>query len=163
MAIIYFLQEFFFDGSMYLSTSGSYNKVAIFPAIYFTRPSSSGASLNSMTSSLNSPVALSGYCAPLRIAFVVYSELSSEFNICIRASLFMCYIIPQIPNTVNLRRLFSFIRHKIKIVTIFSICWVMYSIHFLPYVHIYLWEKSVSIGKLGVNLCGVNSVNFWNI
>ena len=71
---------------MYLSTSGSYNKVAIFPAIYFTRPSSSpGALLNSMTSSLNSPVASSGYCAPLSIAFVVYSELSSEFNICIRA------------------------------------------------------------------------------
>ena len=163
MAIIYFLQEFFFDGSMYLSTSGSYNKVAIFPAIYFTRPSSSGASLNSMTSSLNSPVALSGYCAPLRIAFVVYSELSSEFNICIRASLFMCYIIPQIPNTVNLRRLFSFIRHKIKIVIIFIICRMMCATYFLPCVHIYLWEKSVSIGEFGVNFRGVNSVNFWNI
>ena len=163
MAIIYFLQEFFFDGSMYLSTSGSYNKVAIFPAIYFTRPSSSGASLNSMTSSLNSPVALSGYCAPLRIAFVVYSELSSEFNICIRASLFMCYIIPQIPNTVNLRRLFSFIRHKIKIATIFSVCRMMCATYFLPRVHIYLWEKSVSIGEFGINFRGVNSINFWNI
>ena len=163
MAIIYFFQEFFFDGSIYLSTSGSYNKVAIFPAIYLTRPSSPGASLNSMTSSLSSLVALSGYCAPLSIASVVYSELSSGFNICIRASLFTCYIVPQIPNTVNLRRLFSFIYHKIKIVTIFSIRWVMYSIHFLPYVHIYIWEKSVSIGKLGVNFRGVNSVNFWNV
>ena len=163
MTIVYFLRESFFGGSIYLLASGSYNKVAIFPAIYFTRPSSSGASLNSMTSSLNSPVALSGYCAPLRIAFVVYSELSSEFNICIRASLFMCYIIPQIPNIVNLRRLFSFIRHKIKIVIIFIICRMMYATYFLPYVHIYLWEKSVSIGKLGINLCGVNSVNFWNI
>ena len=28
--------------------------------------------------------------------------------------------------------------------------------------HIYIWEKSVSIGKLGVNFRGVNSVNFWN-
>ena len=163
MAIIYFLQEFFFDGSMYLSTSGSYNKVAIFPAIYFTRPSSSGASLNSMTSSLNSPVALSGYCAPLRIAFVVYSELSSEFNICIRASLFMRSIIPQISNTVNLRRLLSFIRHKIKIVIIFIVCRMMCATYFLPRVHIYLWEKSVSIGEFGVNFRGVNSVNFWNI
>ena len=135
MAIIYFLQEFFFDGSIYLSASGSYNKVAIFPAIYFTRPSSSGALLNSMTSSLNSPVAL----------------------------LFMCYIIPQIPNTVNLRRLFSFIRHKIKIVIIFIICRMMCATYFLPRVHIYLWEKSVSIGELGVNFRGVNSVNFWNI
>ena len=93
MAIIYFLQEFFFDGSIYLSTSGSYNKVAIFPAIYFTRPSSPGTLLNSMTSSLNSPVALSGYCAPLSIASVVYYELSSGFNICTRASLFTCCII----------------------------------------------------------------------
>ena len=135
MAKVYFLQEFFFDGSIYLSTSVSYNKVAIFPAIYFTRPSSSGALLNSMTSSLNSPVAL----------------------------LFMCYIIPQIPNTVNLRRLFSFIHHKIKIVIIFIICRMMYATYFLPYVHIYLWEKSVSAGKLGINLCGVNSVNFWNV
>ena len=93
MAIIYFLQEFFFDGSIYLSTSGSYNKVAIFPAIYFTRPSSPGALLNSMASSLSSPVALSGYCAPLSITFVVYSELSSGFNICTYASVFVCYII----------------------------------------------------------------------
>ena len=163
MAIIYFLQEFFFDGSMYLSTSGSYNKVAIFPAIYFTRPSSLGALLNSMTSSLSSPVALSGYCASLSIASVVYSELSSGFNICIRASLFMCYIVSQIPNTVNLRKLFSFIRHKIKIVTIFSICRMLCATYFLPRVHIYLWEKSVSIGEFGVNFRGVNSVNFWNI
>ena len=163
MAIIYFFQEFFFDGSIYLSTSGSYNKVAIFPAIYLTRPSSPGASLNSMTSSLSSLVALSGYCAPLSIASVVYSELSSGFNICIRASLFTCYIVPQIPSTVNLRRLFSFIRHKIKIVIIFSVCRMVYTIYFLPCVHIYLWEKSVSIGKLGINLCGVNSVNFWNV
>ena len=93
MAIIYFLQEFFFDGSIYLSTSGSYNKVAIFPAIYFTRLSAPGALLNSMTSSLSSPVASSGYCAPLSIAFVVHSELSSGFNICTHASLFTCYII----------------------------------------------------------------------
>lgn len=163
MAIIYFLQEFFFDGSIYLSASGSYNKVAIFPAIYFTRPSSPGTSLNSMASSLSSSVAPLGYRAPLSIASVVYSELSSGFNICIRASLFMRFIIPQISNTVNLRRLFSFIYHKIKIVTIFSIRWVMYLIHFLPCVHIYLWEKSVSIWEFGVNFRGVNSVNFWNI
>ena len=91
--------------------------------------------------------------------FSIYSDVVAR----IIDRSFMRFIIPQILNTVNLRRLFSFIRHKIKIVTIFSICWVMYSIHFLPYVHIYLWEKSVSIGKLGVNLCGVNSVNFWNI
>lgn len=67
MAIVYFLREFFFGGSIYLSASGPYNKVAIFPAIYFTRPSSPGALSNSMTSSLNSPVALSGYCTPLSI------------------------------------------------------------------------------------------------
>ena len=163
MAIIYFLQEFFFDGSIYLSASGSYNKVAIFPAIYFTRPSSPGALSNSMASSLSSSVAPLGYRAPLSIASVVYSELSSGFNICIRASLFMRFIIPQISNTVNLRRLFSFIYHKIKIVTIFSIRWVMCSIHFLPYVHIYLWEKSVSIGEFGVNFRGINSVDLWNI
>ena len=71
--------------------------------------------------------------------------------------------IPQIPSTVNLRRLFSFIRHKIKIVIIFSVCWVMCATCFLPCVHIYLWEKSVSIGEFGVNFRGVNSVNFWNI
>lgn len=76
MAIVYFLREFFFGGSIYLSASGPYNKVAIFPAIYFTRPSSSGALLNSMTSSLNSPVVPSGYCASLSIASVVYFELS---------------------------------------------------------------------------------------
>lgn len=161
--MIYFLQEFFFDGSIYSSASGSYNKVAIFPAIYFTRPSSPGTSLNSMASSLGSPVAPSGYRTPLSIASVVYSELSSGFNICIRASLFMRFIIPQILNTVNLRGLFSFIYHKIKIVAIFSIRWVMYSIYFLPRVHIYLWEKSVSIGEFGVNFRGVNGVNFWNI
>ena len=163
MTKVYFLQEFFFDGSIYLSTSGSYNKVAIFPAIYFTRPSSPGALLNSMTSSLNSPVASSGCCAPLSIASVVYSELSSGFNICIRASLFVCYTISQIPNTVNLRRLFSFIRHKIKIVIIFIICRMVYTIYFLPRVHIYLWEKSVSIGEFGVNFRGVNSVDLWNV
>ena len=163
MAIIYFFQEFFFDGSIYLSTSGSYNKVAIFPAIYLTRPSSPGASLNSMTSSLSSLVALSGYCAPLSTASVVYSELSSGFNICIRASSFMRFIIPQIPNTVNLRRLFSFIRHKIKIVTIFIICRMVYATYFLPRVHIYLWEKSVSVGEFGVNFCSVNGVDLWNI
>ncbi len=93
MAIIYFLQEFFSGGSIYLLASGSYNRVAIFPAIYFTRPSSPGALLNSMASSLSSPVASSGYRAPLSIAFVVYSELSSGFNICTHASVFMCYII----------------------------------------------------------------------
>ena len=163
MAIIYFLQEFFFDGSIYLSTSGSYNKVAIFPAIYFTRPSSPGTLLNSIASSLASPLSLSGYCAPLSIASVVYSELSSGFNICIRASLFMRFIIPQIPNTVNLRRLFSFIRHKIKIVIIFIICRMMCATYFLPRVHIYLWEKSVSIGEFGVNFRGVNGVDLWNI
>lgn len=146
-----------------MSTFGSYNKVAIFPAIYYTCSSSLGALLNSMTSSLSSPVALSGYCAPLSIASVVYSELSSGFNICIRASLFMCYIISQIPNTVNLRALFSLIYHKIKIVIIFSVCWVMCATYFLPRVHIYFWEKSVSVGEFGVNLCGINSVNFWNI
>ena len=163
MAIVYFLREFFFGGSIYLSASGPYNKVAIFPAIYFTRPSSPGALLNSMTSSLSSPVVLSGYYAPLSIASVVYSELSSGFNICIRASLFMRFIIPQTSNTVNLRALFSLIYHKIKIVIIFIICRMMYATYFLPYVHIYLWEKSVSIGKLGINLRGVNSINLWNI
>lgn len=163
MAIIYFLQEFFFDGSIYLSASGSYNKVAIFPAIYCTRPSSPGALSNSMASSLSSSVAPLGYRAPLSIAYVVYSELSSGFNICIRASLFMRFIIPQISNTVNLRRLFSFIRYKIKIVIIFIICRMMCATYFLPCIHIYLWEKSVSVGKLGINLRGVNSVNFWNI
>lgn len=71
--------------------------------------------------------------------------------------------IPQTSNTVNLRRLFSFIRHKIKIVTIFIICRMVHTIYFLPCVHIYLWEKSVSIGKLGINLRSVNSVNFLNI
>ena len=103
MAIIYFLQEFFFDGCIYLTASGSYNKVAIFPAIYFTRPSSPGALSNSMASSLSSSVAPLGYRAPLSIASVVYSELSSGFNICIRASLFMRFIIPQISNTVNFK------------------------------------------------------------
>ena len=91
--------------------------------------------------------------------FSIYSDVVAR----IIDRSFMRFIIPQILNTVNLRRLFSFIYHKIKIVTIFSICWVMYSIHFLPYVHIYLWEKSVSIGEFGVNFRGVNSVNFWNI
>ena len=76
---------------------------------------------------------------------------------------FIISTIPQIPNTVNLRRLFSFIRHKIKIVIIFIICRMMCATYFLPRVHIYLWEKSVSIGELGVNFRGVNSVNFWNI
>ena len=145
MAIVYFLQEFFFDGSIYLSASGSYNKVTIFPAAYFTRPSSSGTLLNSMRSSLSSPVASSGYCAPLSIASVVYYELSSGFNICIRASLFMCYIISQVSSTVNLRVLPPLIYHKIKIVTIFSICWMMYAIYFLPYIHVYLWKKGVSV------------------
>lgn len=76
---------------------------------------------------------------------------------------FILSTIPQIPNTVNLRRLFSFIRHKIKIVIIFSVCWVMCATCFLPRFHIYLWEKSVSIGEFGVNFRGVNGVNFWNI
>lgn len=76
---------------------------------------------------------------------------------------FIISTIPQIPNTVNLRRLFSFIRHKIKTVIIFIICRMMCATYFLPRVHIYIWEKSVSIGKLGVNFRGVNSVNFWNI
>lgn len=73
------------------------------------------------------------------------------------------FTIPQTSNTVNLRRLFSFIRHKIKIIIIFIICRMMYSIRFLPRVHIYLWEKSISIGKFGINFRGVNSINFWNI
>ena len=71
--------------------------------------------------------------------------------------------IPQIPNTVNLRALFSLIYHKIKIVIIFSVCRMMCATYFLPRVHIYLWEKSVSIGEFGVNFRGVNSVNFWNV
>ena len=91
--------------------------------------------------------------------FSIYSDVVAR----IIDRSFMRFIIPQILNTVNLRRLFSFIYHKIKIVTIFSICWVMYSIHFLPYVHIYLWEKSVSIGEFGVNFRGVNGVDLWNI
>lgn len=91
--------------------------------------------------------------------FSIYSDVVAR----IIDRSFMRFIIPQILNTVNLRRLFSFIRHKIKIVIIFSVCWVMYATYFLPRVHIYLWEKSVSIGKLGINLCGVNRVNFWNI
>ena len=76
---------------------------------------------------------------------------------------FIISTIPQIPNTVNLRRLFSFIRHKIKIVIIFIICRMMCATYFLPRVHIYLWEKSVSIGEFGINFRGVNSINFWNI
>ena len=91
--------------------------------------------------------------------FSIYSDVVAR----IIDRSFMRSIIPQILNTVNLRRLFSFIRHKIKIVIIFSVCWAMYATYFLPRVHIYLWEKSVSIGKLGINLCGVNRVNFWNI
>lgn len=76
---------------------------------------------------------------------------------------FIISTIPQTSNTVNLRRLFSFIRHKIKIVIIFIICRMMCATYFFPRVHIYLWEKSVSIGEFGVNFCGVNSVNFWNV
>ena len=79
-----------------MSTFGSYNKVAIFPAIYFTRPSSPGALLNSMTFSLSSPVASSGYCAPLSIAPVVYSELSSEFNLYTR---FVIHVLYHTTNT----------------------------------------------------------------
>ena len=91
--------------------------------------------------------------------FSIYSDVVAR----IIDRSFMRFIIPQILNTVNLRRLFSFIYHKIKIVIIFSVCWVMCATYFLPCVHIYLWEKSVSAGKLGINLRGVNSVNFWNI
>ena len=145
MAIVYFLREFFFGGSIYLSASGSYNKVTIFPAVYFTRPSSPGTLLNSMTSSLSSLVASSGYCAPLSIASVVYSELSSGFNICIRASLFMCYIISQVSNTVNLRVLFSLICHKIKSVGIVIVCRVIGTTNFFPNSHVELWEKGVSV------------------
>ena len=76
---------------------------------------------------------------------------------------FIISTIPQTSNTVNLRRLFSFIHHKIKIVIIFIIYRMMCATYFLPCVHIYLWEKSISIGKLGVNFRGVNSVNFWNV
>lgn len=91
--------------------------------------------------------------------FSIYSDVVAR----IIDRSFMRFIIPQILNTVNLRRLFSFIHHKIKIVIIFIICRMMCATYFLPCVHIYFWEKSVSIGKLGINLCGVNSVNFWNI
>ena len=91
--------------------------------------------------------------------FSIYSDVVAR----IIDRSFMRFIIPQILNTVNLRRLFYFIHHKIKIVIIFIICRMMCATYFLPCVHIYFWEKSVSIGKLGINLCGVNSVNFWNI
>ncbi len=40
---------------------------------------------------------------------------------------FIISTIPQTSNIVNLRRLFSFIRHKIKIVIIFIICRMMYA------------------------------------
>ena len=76
---------------------------------------------------------------------------------------FIISTIPQTSNTVNLRVLFSLIYHKIKIVIIFIICRMMCATYFLPRFHIYLWEKSVSIGKLGINLCGVNRVDLWNI
>ena len=145
MAIVYFLQEFFFDGSIYLSTSELYNRVAILPILPTTCPVLSRTVSNSIASSLVSPVVLSGYCTPLSIASVVYSELSSGFNIFIRASLSMCCIISQVSNTVNLRVLFSLIYHKIKTVTIFSIYRMVYSIHFLPYIYVYLWEKCVSV------------------
>ena len=91
--------------------------------------------------------------------FSIYSDVVAR----IIDRSFMRFIIPQILNTVNLRRLFSFIHHKIKIVIIFIICRMMCATYFLPRVHIYLWEKSVSIGEFGVNFRGVNSVNFWNI
>ena len=91
--------------------------------------------------------------------FSIYSDVVAR----IIDRSFIFFTIPQIPNTVSLRRLFSFIRHKIKIVIIFIICRMMCATYFLPRVHIYLWEKSVSIGEFSVNFRGVNSVNFWNI
>lgn len=91
--------------------------------------------------------------------FSIYSDVVAR----IIDRSFMRFIIPQILNTVNLRRLFSFIYRKIKIVIIFIICRMMCATYFLPCFHIYLREKSVSIGEFGVNFCGVNSVNFWNI
>lgn len=97
-----------------------------------------------------------------RSASVTSSILSRTATRTVGRSLIIS-TIPQIPNTVNLRALFSLIYHKIKIVIIFSVCRMMCATYFLPRVHIYLWEKSVSIGEFGVNFRGVNSVNFWNV
>ena len=97
------------------------------------------------------------------ISVILRSPLSSGSMIHRLYCSFMRPIIPQIPNTVNLRALFSLIYHKIKIVIIFIICRMMCATYFLPCVYIYLREKSVSIREFGVNFRGINSVNFWNI
>lgn len=146
----------------------SYIMVAYFPNI-LVLPSSSVHFSMTGTLSLNvvlfASVGLSDSIIVLpsgRSAIVVFFMQSMVVARSIDRSFILC-TIPQIPNTVNLRRLFSFIRHKIKIVIVFSVCRMVYATYFLPRVHIYLWEKSVSVGEFGVNFRGVNSVNFWNI
>ena len=146
----------------------SYIMVAYFPNILVLPPSSVHFSMTG-TLSLNvvlfASVGLPDSIIVLpsgRSAIVVFFMHSMVVARIIDRS-FIFFTISQIPNTVNLRRLFSFIRHKIKIVIIFIICRMMCATYFLPRVHIYLWEKSVSIGEFGVNFRGVNSVNFWNI
>ena len=177
MAKVYFLRKFFFGRSLCRLVSGLncmslYVPFAVELSFSDVPLSSKNALLLIVPFSLW--VGLSTSIARRVCTEFLYSGISailrSPLSLRVLRSVihrlycsFMSFIIPQIPNTVNLRRLFSFIYHKIKIVTIFSIRWVMYSIHFLPYVHIYIWEKSVSIGKLGVNFRGVNSVNFWNV
>ena len=98
-----------------------------------------------------------------RSASVTSSILSRTATRTVVGRSFIISTIPQTSITVNLRALFSLIYYKIKIVTIFSVCRMVCATYFLPRVHIYLWEKSVSIGEFGVNFRGVNSVNFWNI
>ena len=98
-----------------------------------------------------------------RSASVTSSILSRTATRTVVGRSFIISTIPQTSITVNLRALFSLIYYKIKIVTIFSVCRMVCATYFLPRVHIYLWEKSVSIGEFGVNFRGVNSVNFWSI
>lgn len=174
VAKVYFLRRFFFGRILYRLVSGL-NCISLYVPFAVELPFSDiplsikNALLLTVPSSLQ--VGLSTSIAMRArtefwysgISVILRSPLSSGSMIHRLYCSFMRFIIPQIPNTVNLRRLFSFIRHKIKIVIIFIICRMMCATYFLPRVHIYLWEKSVSIGEFGVNFRGVNSVNFWNI
>ena len=173
-AKVYFLRRFFFGRILYRLVSGL-NCISLYVPFAVELPFSDiplsikNALLLTVPSSLQ--VGLSTSIAMRArtefwysgISVILRSPLSSGSMIHRLYFSFMRFIIPQIPNTVNLRRLFSFIRHKIKIVIIFIICRMVYATYFLPRVHIYLWEKSVSVGEFGVNFCGVNSVNFWNV